>query len=129
MLDVLLQQQGTLFDEPTGLPPVRPYDHRIHLSVAVRPYRYPQLQKDELERQCATILAQGIIRPSMSPFSAPVLLVRKADRSWCFCIDYRALNTKTAKDKFSILVVDELLDELHSACFFSKLDLRSSLRH
>jgi hypothetical protein len=100
MLDVLLQQQGALFDEPTGLPPVRPY-------------RYPQLQKDELERQCATMLAQGIIRPSMSPFSAPVLLVRKADRSWCFCIGYRALNGKTAKDKFSILVVDELLDELH----------------
>jgi hypothetical protein len=98
MLDVLLEQQGAIFSEPTRLPPPRPYDHRIHLlpgaePVAVRPYRYPQLQKDELERQCTAMLAQGIIRPSTSPFPAPV---RKADMSWRFCIDYRALNTKTS---------------------------------
>jgi hypothetical protein len=76
MLDILLEQQGAIFFEPTGLPPARPYNHRIHLlpgtePVAVRPYRYPQLQKDELERQCMAMLAQGIIRPSTSPFSGP----------------------------------------------------------
>ncbi|XP_071680352.1 uncharacterized protein [Lolium perenne] len=118
LLADLLQQHGDLFDEPQGLPPSRPCDHRIHLlpntaPVAVRPYRYPQLQKDELERQVAVMLAQGIIRISTSPFCAPVLLVRKTDGTWRFCIDFRALNTVTSKDKFPTPVVDELLDELH----------------
>jgi hypothetical protein len=130
LMDVLLQQHDAIFDKPTRLPPARYYDHRIHLlpgtaPVAVWSYLYAQLRKDELERQCEAMLAQGIIRPSTSPFSAPVLLVRKADRSWRFCIDYRALNAQTSKDKFPIPVVDELLDEFHGARFFSKLDLRS----
>ena len=87
LLDRLLDSFEDVFATPTGLPPRRDCDHRIHLPpgttlVAVRPYRYPQLQKDELEAQCNAMLEQGIIRPSTSPFSTPVLLMRKSDSKW-----------------------------------------------
>jgi hypothetical protein len=94
--------------------------------VAVQPYQYPQLLKDELECQCEDMLTQGIIRPCTSLFSSPVLLVKKADSSWCFCIDCRSLNENIIKDKFPTPIVDELLDELRGAKFFTKIDLHNS---
>jgi hypothetical protein len=129
-LDNLLQSYEDLFEEHRGLPPARRHDHHIRLlpgtaPIAVRPYRYPQLLKDEIEKQCEDMLQQGIIRECTSAFSSPVLLVKKSDGTWRFCVDYRELNGKTVKDRYPIPVVDELLDELQGSRFFTKLDLRN----
>lgn len=125
----LLTKFSMTMTEPVGLPPQRFHDHKIPLKnpepISVRPYRYPHYQKIEIEKIVAEMLATGIIQPSQSPYSAPVLLVKKADGSWRMCIDYRELNKNTMKDKFPIPVIEELLDELSGVQYFTKLDLRS----
>jgi hypothetical protein len=119
-IETLLQQHADLFQEPSTLPPQRPFDHAIPLvkgvlPVNVKPYRYSPTQKDEIERQVKEMLINGVIQPSSSPFASPVLLVKKKDGSWRFCVDYRHLNAITVKNKYPLPIVDELLDELHGA--------------
>lgn len=108
----LLLQFRDVFGTPTSLPPTRPHDHHINLQpgsvpVNVRPYRYPYFQKAEIEKAITELQSSGFIRPSASPFSSPVLLVKKKDGSMRMCVDYRALNNVTVKDRFPIPVVDE----------------------
>ncbi|KAE8655124.1 hypothetical protein F3Y22_tig00117034pilonHSYRG00824 [Hibiscus syriacus] len=129
-LQPLLNKYQYVFAEPTDLPPTRNHDHAIPLKpefalINLRSYRFPHNQKEEVEKQIATMLSSSIIHPSKSPFSSPCLLIKKKDRTWRFCVDYRKLNSKIVKDKFPIPVVEDLLDELHGAVYFSKIDLRS----
>ena len=124
-VEELLGSFEDVFAEPKGLPPNRSHDHSITLKsdaqpVCMRPYRYPYFQKEEIEKIVAELLMSGVIRPSQSPFSSLVLLVRKANGSWRMCMDYKALNKETIKDKFPIPVIDELLDELHGSMIFSR---------
>ena len=113
-------KQNTLNSEPSTLPPSHNIQHHIHLlphtaPINVRPYRYPHFQKSEIERQISAMLTTGIIQPSHSPFSSPILLVKKKDGTWRCCVDYRALNAVTVKDRFPMPTIDELLDDL---CLF-----------
>ncbi|KAJ0599037.1 putative nucleotidyltransferase, Ribonuclease H [Helianthus annuus] len=126
----LLELFQPVFSEPQSLPPTCYHDHHIPLTnnnqpVNVKPYRYPHFQKQIVTQLISEMLNSGIIRPCQSPFSSPVLLVKKKDGCWRFCVDYRALNAVTVRDRFLITTIDELLDELHGATFFSKIDLLS----
>ena len=89
------------------------------------PYRHPKAYKDEIERTIKELLALGHIRPSSSPFACLVALVKKEDGTLRMCIDYQSLNRKTLKNRYPIPRIDELMDELRGAKYFSKIDLRS----
>nr|GEU47284.1 transposon Ty3-G Gag-Pol polyprotein [Tanacetum cinerariifolium] len=128
-LQPIVTSYMAVFEEPKTYPPTRSQDHSIPLlpnstPPNIRPYRYPHSQKAEIEKQVEQLMATAFIQPSTSPFSSPVLLVKK-DNTWRMCVDYRALNKITIADKYPIPNIDELLDELYGATVFSKLDLRS----
>lgn len=86
-------------------------------------YRYSPVEQAEIEKQVQAMLEQGLVEPSASPFGAPVLLVKKPDGSWRFCVDYRALNQVTIKNGYPLPRIDDLLDKIHGAQYFSTMDL------
>jgi hypothetical protein len=125
-LQALLSKYQPVFSTPQGLPPSRGVPLVPgSLPPNIHPYRHPFAQKNEIEKMIQELLTVGVIRPSMSPSSSPVVMVLKKEGSWRMCPNFRALNKLTIKDKFPIPVIDDLLDELSGAQFFTKLDLRS----
>ena len=115
---------------PYGPPPKRQLDHEIDTVPGEAPphkspYRLSSTEMEELRRQVELLLEQGWIRPSSSPYGAPVLFVPKKDGKWRMCIDYRALNKITVKNRYPLPKVEELMDRLHGARYFTKIDLYS----
>nr|GFA80030.1 putative reverse transcriptase domain-containing protein [Tanacetum cinerariifolium] len=113
-----------------GLPPTRPVEFQIDLipgaaPVAGAPYRLMPSEMKELAEQLKELSDKGFIRPSYSPWGAPVLFVKKKDGSFRMCIDYRELNKLTVKNRYPLPRIDDLFDQLQGPSVYSKIDLRS----
>lgn len=127
----LLNEFQDVFAEPTTLPPFREnHNHKIPLlegsnPVNQRPYRYALYQKNEIDKMVQELLMAGTIQTSSSSYASPVVLVKKKDGTWRLCVDYRALNSLTVKDRFPIPLIEDLMDELGGSKVYSKIDLRA----
>jgi len=120
----VLKHFGEIFQAPQELLANRTEDHTIFLKegatvTKLSPYRYPYYQKMEIEKLTKEMLQARLIRLSVSPYSSPVILVKKEMEDDTFCIDYKALNKLTVPNKFFIPVIEELLDELSGATIFA----------
>ncbi|GJU68270.1 putative reverse transcriptase domain-containing protein [Tanacetum coccineum] len=116
-------------EDLSGLPPQRQVEFRIDLvpgatPIAKSPYRLAPSEMQELSGQLQELQDKGFIRPSHSPWGAPVLFVKKKDGSLRMCIDYRELNKLTVKNRYPLPRIDDLFDQLQGSCYFSKIDLR-----
>ncbi|KAK2397792.1 cleavage and polyadenylation specificity factor subunit [Trifolium repens] len=114
----------------SDLPPEREVEFSIEVvpgtnPISMAPYRMSTPELDQLKKQLEELLEKKFIRPSVSPWGAPVLLVKKKDGSMRLCIDYRRLNQVTIKNRYPLPRIDDLMDQLVGACVFSKIDLRS----
>ncbi|GJZ73865.1 reverse transcriptase domain-containing protein [Tanacetum coccineum] len=113
-----------------GLPPTRQVEFHIELipgaaPVARAPYRLAPAEMKELAEQLKELSDKGFIRPSSSPWGAPILFVKKKDGSFRMCIDYRELNKLTVKNRYPLPRIDDLFDQLQGSSIYSKIDLRS----
>ena len=126
----VVKDYSEVFADIQGLPPEREVEFTIDLEpgaspISKAPYRMAPVELAELKKQIEELLEKGFIRPSVSPWGAPVLFVKKKDGSMRLCIDYRQLNKVTIKNKYPMPRIDDLLDQLVGASVFSKIDLRS----
>nr|KYP75852.1 Transposon Ty3-I Gag-Pol polyprotein [Cajanus cajan] len=129
-IDVVRDFAEVFPDEVPGLPPVREMEFSIDLVlgaglVSVAPYRMAPAELSELKGQLEDLLEKQLVRPSVSPWGVPVLLVKKNDGGSRLCVDYRQLNKLTIKNKYPLPRIDDLMDQLRGASVFSKIDLRS----
>jgi hypothetical protein len=126
----IVDRHNKVFDPiPPGAPPNRGFKHIIKLEegeklVITTPYRNLNKYKYEIEKAIKELLDMGHIRPSSNPFASSIVLVKKKDGTMCMCIDYRALNKNTIKNRYPIPRIDDLLDELHGGVYFTNIDLR-----
>ena len=117
-------------EEWPGLPPQREIEFSIDVvpgatPASITPYRMAPLELKELKLQLQELLEKGFIRPSVSPWGAPVLFVKKKDGTLRLCVDYRQLNKLTVKNKYPLPRIDDMFDQLKGSSIFSKIDLRS----
>ena len=131
-LSSLLEEFRDVFPEklPPGLPPSRNLEHEIPLvpdstPPVKQPYRMSDVELQELKKQVEELLEQGYLRPSTSPYASPVLFVKKKGGELRMCVDYRALNEITIKNRYPLPRIDEIFDQLKTAKYFTKIDLRS----
>nr|GEX36062.1 hypothetical protein [Tanacetum cinerariifolium] len=120
----------SLFEDKIGLPPNRVIEHEIQLVADsnlpnIVMYRNSLLENTKIKCQVEELIMAGVIKPSSSPRGSPIILVPKKDGGWRMCIDYRALNKITIKNRYPLPRIDDLLDQLKHANVFLKLDLRS----
>jgi hypothetical protein len=114
-------------EELPGMPLERELEFTIDLKpgtepIARTPYRMSTPELQELKMQLKELLDLGLIRPSVSPWGAPVIFIRKKDGSWRLCIDYRQLNKATIKNQYPLPRIDDLFDQMKGATVFSKID-------
>jgi hypothetical protein len=121
---------GVFPDELPGMPSDRDIEFVIELKSGTTPiYKTPYMMATpklaELKKHIKELLEKGFIHPSSFPWGAPVIFVPKKDGTQRLCVDYRALNEVTIKNKYPLPRIDDLFDQLCGACVFSKKDLRS----
>ena len=129
-LNKVVSEYDILFQEPKGLPPRREIVHDIHLQQDaplpnIGMYKLFTLENAEIKKQVQELLEKGFIRPIISPCESPIVLVTKKDGSWRMCIDQRTLNKIMIKNYYPLPRIDDVLDQLKEAIYFSKLDLHS----